>query len=154
MIRIITTILFFLQIAFSQIDSSSFITYKWLGENAETTVKTYEVELHIPKNFEQKNWYCGEGVITKLLFSDSCLVTLHFGFTMKIPLLDEPEYLIKDKGENENYTYRNGINKETKLFWEEFNFKNFPINAAISNIPKNNIKLFENILKSIKISEM
>lgn len=50
-----------------------------------------------PKNYKQHHWYYNEGVVTTLLFPDSCLFSLHYGYTMKIPLLDEPEFFIKEK---------------------------------------------------------
>ena len=98
MIRlIIISIFLFSQIVFTQNDSTEFVKYNWLGKNGEAHIGIYEAYLQIPEDYKQNHWYYGEGVVTTLLFSDSSLITLHCGFTMKIPLLDEPDFKSESK---------------------------------------------------------
>lgn len=153
MIKSLLLIFILSQTILAQSDSTKYKIYKWTGKNAETKIQVFEIELKIPKDYEQDHWYYGEGVVTTLQFSDSSILTLHCGFTMKIPLLDEPEYSVNFMSDLEDYILRRGINKKTKLFWEEHNYKGKPINLAISNIPKDKITLYQNVLKSIKISK-
>jgi len=152
MIKSIIYILLLLNVVLiAQSDSTEYKNYHWLGKNAETTISVYDIELLIPKDYKQDHWYYGEGVITTLLFSDSSLVTLHFGFTMKIPLLDEQEYLLNNKEELKDYILRKGINTKSKLFWQEHNYTGIPINIAFSNVTKEKIAVYQEVLKSIRI---
>ena len=53
----------------------------------------------------------------------------------------------------DEFIFRNGISKKSELFWEEHNYKEYPINVAFSNVPKEKIGLYQNILKSLKITK-
>ena len=153
MIRLIISIFLFSKIIFAQTDSTEFVTYKWLGKNANANFGIYDLQLKIPKKYKQHHWYYGEGVVTTLLFSDSCQITLHIGFQMKVPLLDEPEFIVEEKCELDEFRIRKGISKKSKLYWEEHNYKGKPINVAFSNVPKEEISIYQKSLKSINIIE-
>jgi hypothetical protein len=146
-------LLIFNECLFDQIVTTEFVNYKWLGRHAAAHISTYEIELRILKNYNQNHWYYGEGVITTITYPDSSLITLHCGFNTKIPFFDGPDYFVEEIIVLDNYIIRKGTNMKSKLYWEERNFKQEPINIAFDYVPKEKINVYQKVLDSIQIKK-
>ncbi len=113
--------------------------------------------LVIPKGFKEHHWHYGEGIVTTLTYSDSSYIVLHNGFTMRLPLLDEPDYQLSKEMEWKDRIIRTGTTKNTNLVWREDHFNNEQkdvLHIAYGKVPVEKIDLFNKALDSFYLYEI
>jgi hypothetical protein len=81
-------------------------------------------------------------------------IVLHVGDNVLKPFLKEGEYVVTDKFENWDISTRRGYNRTTKLHWQEDTIANGQITLYFRNVKKENLKSFEDCLKSLHVKSV
>lgn len=95
-----------------------------------------------------------EGTFHYFNYDNHEQIVLHVGDNVLKPFLKEREYVLTDKIENGDISTRKGYNKKTKLYWQENTIAGGLITIYFKNVKKENLKSFEDCLKSIHIKSI
>ena len=138
------------------LSQSTHVTYEWIGKDSKKTkafsgiMGVKSIELPVKKEFIEKHWFYGEGVITTLSYPDSSSITLHLGFSIKLPFKEEPEII--DSVECVDYVERSG--KTNGKNWKERNYKHIPFNIIYDNVGDREKELFERSLEKLNLNAL
>ena len=137
-------------------NQSNYVTYEWIGKNSKKTkafsgiMGVESIELPVKREFFENHLMYGEGIITTLSYPDSSSITLHLGFSVKLPFIEEPAIL--DSVESEDYIERSGIIKGKN--WKERNYKKIPLNILYQDVGDKEKEIFELSLKKLRINAL
>ncbi len=78
----------------------------------------YSLKTVVPKGYQLSEWRYTEGYFKTFTYSDSSIITIHCGSSIKIPILNDKALKIISKTEKS----RKGIDKINGKYWREDNF--------------------------------
>jgi len=122
--------------------------------------------MQVPPGYKAETENYKEGFITYLRYPDSSCIVLQHGGMYRVPMLQDPEYLIKKTEDRADRVVRAGSIKGSIKVWREDNLKKrpidrssgnqtlhpffylFPPNIAYDKVPKDRRDLFDKALNS------
>jgi hypothetical protein len=126
--------------SYSQTIDTVLIKYSWKG------IGQYKAELLVPQNYQEKNDYYGEGLITILQYPDSSYIFLHIGGSMSSPLLNQnidSNIIVMDSVKTEERIIRKGKINEKELFWREDKLLELCVNIGYYSVKSKELIFFE-----------
>ena len=140
------------------------------GSQASTGVVSYSWgygdaihgRIEVPRGYEAETKNYQEGIITYLAYSDSSRIILQHGGMYRLPMLQDPEYVMTSTEERSDRTVRSGSIAGSTTLWREDNLKRtgsanenlrsfslmFPPNIAYEHVPEERADLFNKALDS------
>ncbi len=122
--------------------------------------------IQVPPGYKAETENYKEGIITYLRYPDSSYIVLQHGGMYRVPMLQDPEYLINNTEDRADRVIRTGSIKGSEKLWREDNLKKqpidrlsgnqslhpffylFPPNIAYDKVPKDKRDLFNKALNS------
>jgi hypothetical protein len=79
-------------------------------------------ELDVPSGFTADTWNYREGILTTLKYRDGSSIVLQKGFMYRIPMFQDPEYILDSSEKDSTKIVRKGHHKGKTEVWSEVDY--------------------------------